>query len=114
MSSVAKSIENVLDSELRIHQIDVVGKSECIVALLNENDIGSLVLMMMFLNITFKHYVNVDMIHYVNVDVIIQRICVAAASISVEAFVESIVSRHEGTNKKGGCFHRKATQHNAF
>ena len=35
---------------------------------------------------------------------IIERICVADASISVEAVIESIVSIYKGPNKKGDCF----------
>ena len=94
-----KSIENVLNSELRIYLIDVVRKLECIVALLSENDMISPLLIKTFLNITFKHYVIVDMI--------VQRICIVAASISVEAVIESIASIYESKIKKRDCFQRK-------
>ena len=77
---------------MRIQLRDIVRKSECIVALLSENDIGSLVLIKIFLIIAFNHHVNVEMI--------IRKICVAAASISVEAVIESIVSTYEGTIKR--------------
>ena len=93
------NIENTPDSEQRILQRDVVRKSERVVALLSENDICSVVLRKKFLNINFKHNVNVDMI--------IQRICIAVASLSVEAIIESIISIYEGLNNKGDCFPRK-------
>ena len=45
----------------------------------------------MYVNITFEH---------VNAKMIIPRKCAAAASMLVEAVIESIVSIYEGTNKE--------------
>ena len=43
---------------------------------------------------------------------IIQGICVAAAIVSVEAVIESIVTVYEGTNKKRGLFSKKRVELN--
>ena len=80
------------DSEIRIQFRKFISKLETHVAQLSEEDLSSIELIKVFLETERKLYVNIEMVMHV--------ICVAAASMSVESVIESMVSIYENRNNK--------------
>ena len=89
---LATNFAAVPDSEIRIQFRKFISKLETHVAQLSEEDLSSIELIKVFLETERKLYVDIEMVMHV--------ICVAAASMSVESVIESMVSIYENRNNK--------------
>ena len=87
---LATNIVDVPDSEIRIQFREFIRRLERHVAQLNEEDLCSIKLIKVFLETERKLYVDIEMVMHV--------ICVAAASMSAESVIESMVSIYENRN----------------
>ncbi|CAB3980645.1 LIGHT-DEPENDENT SHORT HYPOCOTYLS 6 [Paramuricea clavata] len=87
---LATNIVDVPDSEIRIQFREFIRRLERHVAQLNKEDLCSIKLIKVFLETERKLYV----------EMVMHVICVAAASMSVESVIESMVSIYENRNNK--------------
>ena len=89
---ISPQVSDISDQELRLQFMDFLRKLEALVDDVDEDDLNSMEIFRAFLSTEHKLYVDVELV--------VQIMCDAATSMSVESVVESWVSIYEGHSNK--------------